>query len=97
MYRVAWVFQYARSSILSVPNPRSAQGLQAQEDEHQGRVISRQRLTWSRGFVDPDSKIQDIEFTKTDVFGDATELAERHDLDLSDAFQLLCRPATFHT
>ena len=35
------------------------------------------------------SRIHDIDFTSIDVFADAKELAEDHQLDLSDAFQLL--------
>lgn len=40
-------------------------------------------------FRKSDSMAQDIEFLRRDVFADAKRLAERHDLDLSDAFQLL--------
>lgn len=43
-------------------------------------------VTWFRR---SNSIVQDIEFLRRDVFANARELAERHDLDLSDAFQLL--------
>lgn len=43
-------------------------------------------VTWFRG---SHSTAQDIDFFRRDVFADAKRLAERHDLDLSDAFQLL--------
>ena len=35
------------------------------------------------------SRINDLDFTDREVFSDARELAEHHDLDLADAFQLL--------
>ena len=43
-------------------------------------------VTWFRG---SHSAAQDIDFVRRDVFADAKRLAERHNLDLSDAFQLL--------
>jgi predicted nucleic acid-binding protein len=41
------------------------------------------------------SKINDLEFTGSDVFSDAKSLAEQFDLDLSDAFQLLSLQAGY--
>jgi predicted nucleic acid-binding protein len=41
------------------------------------------------------SRIHDLEFTSRDVFANAKELAEHHDLDLSDAFQLLSLKAGY--
>jgi predicted nucleic acid-binding protein len=41
------------------------------------------------------SQVNDLDFTDRDVFSDARELAERHDLDLSDAFQLLSLQAGY--
>ena len=39
--------------------------------------------------------IKDLDFTRPDVFADAKKMAESHDLDLSDAFQLLSLQAGF--
>lgn len=49
-------------------------------------------MAWFRAST---SRINDLDFTKRDVFADATGLADRHDLDLSDAFQLLTLQAGF--
>ena len=49
-------------------------------------------VSWFRA---SHSKINDLDFTHCEVFSDARELAERHDLDLSDAFQLLSLQAGY--
>jgi predicted nucleic acid-binding protein len=41
------------------------------------------------------SRIQDLDFTDLEVFADAMKLAQRTDLDLSDAFQLLSMQAGY--
>ena len=43
-------------------------------------------VAWYRASV---RDIKDLDFTRLDVFTKAVKIAEQHDLDLSDAFQLL--------
>lgn len=58
-----------------------------------GDLTKRQYLKAATNLVNwfraSESMTQDVEFLRRDVFADAKRLAEHHDLDLSDAFQLL--------
>jgi predicted nucleic acid-binding protein len=49
-------------------------------------------IVWYRASA---NRIKDLDFTRPDVFADAKEIAESHDLDFSDAFQLLSLQAGF--
>lgn len=49
-------------------------------------------MTWFRA---SRSRIHELDFEERDVFADAVALVEHHDLDLSDAFQLLTLQAGF--